>query len=328
MVEPLRIGPLEITPPVITAPMCGYSDLPFRRIHRAHGTPLLYAEMVKDMAVLLGNKQTLQLLATDPDDRPLGLQLAGREPEKLAEAAKILEGRGAAVIDFNIGCPVPKLIGKGCCAALLKEPEQVGRCISALAKAVTVPVTAKMRIGFDAEPDGTYLDVARIIEDSGAAALTVHGRTRKQRFTGVNDPTAIARVKEILSIPVIGNGDIRCGEDAKRMMEETKCDGVMVARGTLGNPWLVPEIGAVLDGRSFTPPEPADRARVLREHFAHILDCYRPYKAFRQARHVIHAYIKGLPGVAELRRLGTLISTEEDFEVIARAYETAAAKAD
>jgi len=324
----MKIGSLELDSPVVMAPMCGCTDLPFRRIAREFGCGLAFAEMVKDRAVIQKNRRTLELIATADWDRPLGLQLAGREPEILTEAARILEDHGASLIDINLGCPVRKIVKEGCGSALLREPDQVGRMVEAMVRAVDVPVTIKIRTGFDDEPEGTYIRVVKNAESAGAAGVTIHGRTRLQKFGGLSNHQAIAALKEAVSIPVIGNGNIHSAQDAKKMIDETGCDGVMVARGALGNPWIYRDIKAYLEsGRIPAPPTIAERAAVLRKHFRYLLDFYGNPRAFLLVRRVLHWFVKSSPGAAQLRERCNTIGTLEEFEKVVSDFESCGRKA-
>src|SRR6185503_2853350 len=248
---------------ILQSPMAGCTDLAYRKIARRFGCQIAFTEMVKDKPVVQGNPKTLDMLRTADWDHPLGMQVVGRDPELMREAARRLEALGADVIDVNLGCPVPKVVNDGCGAALLKEPDQVGRILDAMISAVKVPVTIKMRTGFEDGDDGRFLQVAKLAGDCGVGAITVHGRTRKQMYTGFSNHDAIRAVKDVASVPVIGNGDIRCGADAKRMIEDTGCDGVMLARGALGNPWIYREVEQYLEtGAIPPPPSVAEKAAV------------------------------------------------------------------
>jgi tRNA-dihydrouridine synthase B len=298
--------------------MAGCTDLPFRRIARRFGCELAFTEMVKDIPVSRGDERTLQMLATAEWDHPLGMQLVGREPATMAEAARRLEGLGADVIDVNLGCPVRKVVSAGCGAALLKEPDQVARVLESMVRAVGVPVTIKMRTGFDEGDDDKFLRIARHAEECGAGAITAHGRTRRQGFSGMANHEAIRRVKESVSIPVIGNGDVRSGADAERMFRETGCDGVMLARGSLGNPWVYREVAEYLRAGTLpSPPTAAERAETLREHFGLLREHYGERMAFLKVRPVINWYVKGLPGGTRLRDLGSRVDSIEAFEAVA-----------
>jgi nifR3 family TIM-barrel protein len=282
--------------------MAGCTDLAYRRIARRFGCELAFCEMVKDRSVLEGNERTRAMLATAEGDHPLGMQLLGRDPGLLAEAAKRLEGMGADVIDLNLGCPVNKVVKDQCGSALLKEPAQIARIFEKLVPAVRIPVTMKMRTGFDEGDEDRFLEIARIADRSGVAAITAHGRTRTQLYRGLSNHEAIRRVKESVSIPVIGNGDIRSGADAKRMVEATGCDGVMLARGALGNPWIYREAQAVLAGEAPPPaPTPSDRAGVLVDHFDLLRGLYGDRMACLRVRKVISWYVRGVEGGADLR---------------------------
>jgi tRNA-dihydrouridine synthase B len=307
---------------ILQSPMAGCTDLAFRRIARRFGCQIAFTEMVKDRPVVEGNRKTLEMLRTADWDHPLGMQVVGREPALMAEAARRLEGLGADVIDVNFGCPVPKVVDAGCGAALLKDPDQVGRILDAMVSAVRVPVTIKMRTGFDEGDDDRFLQVARRASESGAGAITVHGRTRKQMYQGFSNHGAIRAVKEVATVPVIGNGDIRSGADARRMFEATGCDGVMVARGALGNPWIYREIERYLAaGEVPPPPSCAERAAVLREHFACQRELYGDSLACRVIRRVIHWFVKGASGSAALREQGNRIETPDAFEELVREFE-------
>ncbi|MHC4607104.1 MAG: tRNA dihydrouridine synthase DusB [Planctomycetota bacterium] len=319
----LSIGNLKLRQPVLQSPMAGCSDLAYRRIARRFGCELAFCEMVKDRPVTERHRRTMAFLESPDWDRPIGMQLVGREPARMADAARVLEGRGAQVVDVNLGCPVRKVVRDGCGAALLQEPEQVGRIVERMAAAVKVPVTIKMRIGFAHEPDGAFLEVAKTAEKAGAAAMTVHGRTRLQKFAGMSNHDAIRAVKEAVSVPVIGNGDIRRGPDAVRMMEQTGCDGVMVARGALGNPWIYREVVECLEGRP-CPPRPAlpERADVIREHLRLMRELHGDRKAFVLIRRVIHWYLKDIPGGPRLRGRANHIQSEQDFESVVQTFES------
>ena len=301
--------------------MAGCTDLAYRRVARSFGCQIAFTEMVKDRPVVERNERTLEMLRTADWDHPLGMQVVGRDPALMAEAARVLEELGADVIDVNLGCPVPKVVDQGCGAALLKEPAQVGRILEAMMRAVKVPVTIKMRTGFDEGDDGRFLEIARIASACGVGSITVHGRTRKQMYTGLSNHEAICAVKKVAGVPVIRNGDIRSGADAKRMFEQTGCDGVMVARGALGNPWIYREIETYLaTGEVPAPPTVRDRADVLREHFRLLRELYGDATACKVVRRVVAWFVRGASGAAALRDRGMRVETPEQFEALVCDY--------
>ena len=237
----MRIGTVEISHPVALGPMAGVTDLPFRRLCMEMGCGLLYTEMVSAKALSYHNKNTEPILETEDGEHPLAVQLFGSEPELLADMAKKLEEGPYDIIDLNMGCPVPKVVNNHEGSALMKDPILAGKVIEAMAKAVKKPVTVKIRRGWD-ESSVNAVEIARIAQESGAAAVAVHGRTRQQYYSGKADWEIIRQVKEAVKIPVIGNGDITDASSAKKMMEETGCDGIMVARAAMGNPWIFSEL--------------------------------------------------------------------------------------
>ncbi len=299
--------------------MAGCTDLAYRKVARDFGCQIAFTEMVKDRPVVERNERTLEMLRTADWDHPLGMQVVGRDAPLMAEAARVLESLGADVIDVNLGCPVRKVVDSGCGAALLEEPAQVGRILEAMLAAVKVPVTIKMRTGGD---DRRFLDVARIASGCGVGSITVHGRTQKQMYTGLSNHDAIRAVKEAVDVPVIGNGDIRSGADAKRMFEATGCDGVMVARGALGNPWLYREIETYLvTGELPAPPTIGERAAVLREHFRLLREIYGDPWACKAVRRVVVWFVKGAAGSAQLRDRAQHVSTPEEVEALIGDFE-------
>jgi nifR3 family TIM-barrel protein len=306
---------------ILQSPMCGCTDIVYRRVARRFGCQIAFTEMVKDRAIVERNERTFEILRTADWDHPLGMQVAGREPALMAEAARIMESLGADVVDVNLGCPVPKVVEQGCGAALLKEPEQVARILDAMVASVRIPVTIKMRTGFDEGDDDGFLRIVRQAGEHGAAAVTVHGRTRKQMYKGFSNHEAIRAAKSVARIPVIGNGDLRSGADAKRMIEATGCDGVMLARGALGNPWLYREVERVLEGGT-APPAPTvrEKATVLREHFELLRELHGDRNASRLVRRVLHWYVKGSAGSAALRERANRLESPEAFEAIVSEF--------
>ena len=298
----MRIGNVDIKTNVALGPMAGVTDLPFRLLCKEQGCGLLYTEMVSAKAVLYNNKNTEELLKTDKKESPIAVQLFGSEPQIMADIAKRLAERDFDIIDVNMGCPVPKVVNNGEGSALLKNPLLVGNIVEAMANAVDKPVTVKIRTGFD-ETCINAEEIAYIIQESGGAAVAVHGRTREQYYSGEADWDIIRQVKEAVSIPVIGNGDVTTPEKAEELVQTTGCDGIMIARGAQGNPWIFSEmIGKEKNG--VTPPRPdkeAIRNMILRHSKLQIQ--YRgEFAGMREMRKHVAWYTKGLTGAADLRR--------------------------
>ena len=298
----MKIGDVCLDNPVILAPMVGVSDLPFRLLCKEQGAGMVCTEMISAKAILYGNKNTEELMRIHPQEGSVSLQLFGSDPKIMGEMAKRIEDRPFAVLDLNMGCPVPKVVNNGEGSALMKDPLLAGRIIEAVARAIQKPVTVKIRKGFD-DSHVNAPEIAYIAQESGAAAVAVHGRTREQYYTGRADWEIIARVKEAVHIPVLGNGDVTDGESARRMMKQTGCDGVLVGRAARGNPWIFAEITAALEGRK-APERPDRRAlygMILRH--AQLLTEYKgEYTAVREMRKHVAWYSAGLPHAAGLRR--------------------------
>lgn len=322
---PLQVKGLTLRQRILQSPMAGCTDLAYRRIARDFGCDLAFCEMVRAEAVVRRDKGTMALVRTEPWDHPLGMQLFGRDPGVMSEAARILQDLGADVVDVNLGCPVPKIVKSGCGSALLREPDQVGRIVEAMARAVSIPVTIKMRTGIENSDEALFLEVIRVACEAGVGAITVHGRTREQRMRGEANHAAIRLAKETATVPVIGNGNIYDGEDAKRMFEETGCDGVMLARGALGNPWIFRDIASYLAGEPSPPlPSPAERAEVMRRHFELMVPLYDEHGALLRIRRVAAWFITGVVGSADMRRRACLIDSRKALDSILREFASAA----
>jgi tRNA-dihydrouridine synthase B len=288
----LQIASLSFSSPFVLAPLAGYSDLPFRLLCRRYGAGYCVSEMLSCYGLVYGQQNTLKLLTSVPEERPVSFQLFGADPEVMADAAEILASHSPEMIDINMGCPVRKVTKRGAGAALMTDRNLAEKILKKVVARVSIPITVKIRSGKDAASI-TAETFARMAEDNGAAAVTVHARTWSQGFSGHIDPAVIANVKKIVNIPVIGNGDILTYEDGRKMMAETGCDGVMIGRGALGNPWIFQETGR--------PESLSEIVAVAREHLR-LIEEYLP--ADRLLGHIksqISRYFKGLPGSSTLR---------------------------
>ena len=309
----LRIGNTVLENNVILAPMAGVTDLPFRVLCREQGAGCVVTEMVSAKAVLYNNRNTRELLQIDPDERPAAVQLFGSEPDIMAEIAARLEEGPYDYIDVNMGCPVPKIVNNGEGSALMKNPGRAREVLTAMVKAVKKPVTVKFRKGFN-DLSVNAVEFAKMAESCGVAAVAVHGRTREQYYSGKADWDIIRQVKEAVRIPVIGNGDIFTPEDAGRMLKETGCDGIMVARGAKGNPWLFGRINHYLDtGEVFPGPSMAEIKAMILRH-GHMLVRFKGEGvAMREMRGHMAWYTKGMPHSATLRNEINQVETLEGF---------------
>ncbi|SDF17393.1 tRNA dihydrouridine synthase DusB [Sporolituus thermophilus] len=312
----MRIGTIELANPVILAPMAGVTDLPFRLLAKEMGCGLVYSEMVSDKGLLYNNANTLSLIRIDERERPVAIQIFGSDPESMAAAARIVAQAGADIIDINMGCPTPKIVKNGEGAALMRRPELAYRIIASVVEAVEVPVTVKMRKGWD-ESSVNAVEIARLAERAGASAVSVHGRTREQFYAGQADWSIIRAVKEAVTIPVNGNGDVRTPQDAARMLTETGCDGIMIGRGAQGNPWLLRQVAHYLATGEILPgPTPRERFSMLLRHLDMLVEYKGEYIGTREMRSHAAWYTKGLPNAAELRRRFNRAETRQDFQTI------------
>ena len=306
--------------PVFLAPMAGVTDLPFRLLCKEQGCDVMVTEMVSAKALFYGNKNTAPLMETREEESPIGIQLFGSDPELMGQMAHKIEGKGFSFIDINMGCPVPKIVNNQEGSALMKDPELAGKIVASVVKHVSLPVTVKFRKGFD-QDHCNAAEFARVLEENGASALTVHGRTRDQYYNGRADWNIIKKVKESVSIPVIGNGDIFCGQDALRMREETGCDGVMIGRGAKGNPWIFREAAAAVSGREI-PARPAEKEviEMLLRHARLSVEYKGEYTGIREMRKHTAWYTVGLYGSSRLRDAVNQVTGFREFEELIRAW--------
>ena len=297
----LKIGNVELENRYILGPMAGVTDLPFRLLCREQGAGLLCMEMVSAKAIMYNNRNTEQLLTIHPDERPVSLQLFGSDPKIMSEMAKRIEERPFAILDINMGCPVPKVVKNGEGSALMKDPKLVYEIVSSMVKAIEKPVTVKIRKGFD-DDHVNAVEIARIIEEAGAAAVAVHGRTREQYYSGKADWDIIRQVKEAVSIPVIGNGDVTSPERAEELVRRAGGDGVMIARGAQGNPWIFSEM-ITYEETGVVPPRPGkeELKEMMLRHARLQLEYKGEYSGIREMRKHVAWYTKGIPGAARLR---------------------------
>jgi nifR3 family TIM-barrel protein len=295
----------------LLAPLAGISNLPFRLIARSFGCAGAYTEMISANGLVRGTGKTFEYLKTCAEDKPLGMQIFGADPEIMAEAARIVAGRGADLIDINMGCPVKKVIRSGAGAVLMKDPNLIGRIVAAVRKAVAIPVSVKIRSGWSRQSINA-VEIARIAEDSGANAITVHARTADQGYSGEADWRIIAAVKKSVRIPVVGNGDIRQAQDALAMMQQSSCDAVMIGRGSLGNPWLFTGINQLISGQNENyRPELIQRYEIIKKHWSMEVEMAGLRAADRNFRKHLIWYTKGLEESSRFRQLvGTLSGRE------------------
>ncbi len=308
-------------PTVVQSPMADCTDLAFRLIARRHGMRFAFLEMISSEALVRNTRATFDLMKTLPEDRPLGAQLVGSDPLVMGEAAAKVESMGYGLVDMNLGCPVPKVVCKGAGSQLLREPQTAQKIFTSVVKAVKrVPVTVKMRLGYCDASGGEAATIARIAQDCGIQAISVHGRTRSQGYSGKADYEAIGRIKQAVSIPVIGNGDVVDGESALRIRSVSGCDGVMLGRGALGNPWIYRQIEAALAGETLPlPPTFEDRKRTALEH----LDLQAQYdpNPVGPLRRILCWYFRDMPGVADLRNRICRADNVADMRGMVEAYQ-------
>ena len=318
----MKIGNIELNNNIFSAPMAGVSDIVYRKILKDMGAGLVFTEMVSAKALFYGDKKTKSLMKFEDSERPVAIQIFGSDPEIMAKGARIAAQTGADIIDINMGCPVQKVAGHGDGSALMKNPLLAGEIVYAVKNAVSVPVTVKIRKGWD-DTSVNAPEFAKILEKNGADLITVHGRTRKQMYSGNADLDIIADVKKNVKIPVIGNGDIFTPQDAVKMIKKTGCDGVMPARGLLGNPWLIKQIVELFSGGEvLTSPTLEDKKEMALYHTKKMVKEYGEYAGIRQSRSHLLWYIKGFKDAAKIRgEISTITSLKELEERLLKIWK-------
>lgn len=320
----MKIGNIKLSAPLALAPMAGVTDLPFRLICRRLGCGLTVSEMVSAKGLLYKNVKTTEMLRIDAGERPTAIQLFGSVPQELAAAATIIEQSGADIIDFNMGCPVPKIVNNGEGSALMKNPALAYEILAAMTEAVQIPVTVKFRAGWD-DAHRNAVEIAQAAERAGVAAIAVHGRTRQQFYEGKADWSIIAQVKRAVRVPVFGNGDVFTVEDGLRMLRETGADGLMLGRGADGNPWLFQRLQAALAGEKVPElPTVDERLDLAAEHLRLLIDFKGEYISVREMRRHISAYLKGMPHAAEFRGRFHKVDTRAQFMALLEEYRSCA----
>ncbi len=296
----LQIGPLLLPNPLLQAPMAGISNLPFRLLVRKYGCALAFSEMISAEGLLRQPQKSERFLKTCPEDKPWGVQIFGSLPEVMATAAKILVARGVDVLNINMGCPVKKVVQAGGGAALLKDLSLAKQILHAVRKAISIPLTVKIRLGWD-EKNKNYLEVAKIVEEEGADCLIIHGRTRSQGYNIKADWTAIGEAQTRVSIPVIGNGDLLSPQDVIKLFKETRCAGAMIGRGALGNPWIFQKILILAKGENAPDPSLAERENIIKCHLQMLVDWRGEAQGVKEFRKHLIWYTRGLPGNKSFR---------------------------
>ena len=322
----MQIGNIRLGAPVALAPMAGITDMPFRVICKELGCGLVVSEMVSAKGLLYKNVKTFDMLRIAPEERPAAIQLFGNVPQELARAAKIVEADGADIVDFNMGCPVPKIVNNGEGSALMKNPQLAYEILARMADAVKIPVTVKIRAGWDADHINAP-EIAQLAEKAGVVAIAVHGRTREQFYNGKAEWGVIKAVKDAVKIPVFGNGDILSAEDGLRMFKETGCDGLMIGRGADGNPWIFKEIISALNGDAQRfEPSLNERMDMIVRHLKMLISFKGEVIAVKEMRRHAGAYLKGMPMAAEYRRRINALNTFDEFKLLAEEYRAEAGR--
>jgi nifR3 family TIM-barrel protein len=313
-----QVGRIPVYGDLILSPMAGFSDKPYRLICREFGSAMSYTEFVSADGLLHANQRVRQMLAFDPTERPMVFQIFGSNEEVLEEAARRIEPLGPDIIDINMGCSARKVSQRGSGAGLLKDPSKIGRIFARLNRALSIPVTGKIRLGWD-DDSLNYLEVAKILEENGAALIAVHGRTREQAYRGQANWDAIAEIKQAVSIPVIGNGDVRTVADIERIKQHTSCDGVMVGRAAIGNPWIFQQ-------KDIDQVTLAEKARLIYRHLDLMLDFYGEERGLVLFRKHVVKYVRGLSHMARIKQQLITCTRPEEFVALMKTYEAEAAE--
>lgn len=314
------IGPIQLANPLVLAPMAGVTDSSFRTLVKGYGCALVYTEMISDKGLIFANSKTGELIEGPGEERPRAVQLFGSSGESLAQAAKMVQDTGLAdLIDLNMGCPTPKIVKGGAGSALLRDPQTAAAVLQQVVEAISLPVTVKIRLGWD---EDRSLEIAQRLEDAGAAAIAIHGRTREQFYSGQASWEPIAKIRERVGVPIIGNGDVKTPQDAKRLLQETGCSGVMVGRAFMGNPWLAKEILTYLETGELLPaPSVNQRLAVAQQHLAQVVEEKGESRGIREMRKHLGWYFRGLPGGARVREQINRLTTKSQVEKLLQEYE-------